>query len=86
MREQHGTLSLPLMVRPNTVLPVGANEDRPDYEYADGIVYHVFELEDGVAARAQVSALDGQIETTVEVRRSGTQIEVSVQGVLERCR
>ena len=39
LREQHGYLSLPLMVRPNTVLPVGANEDRPDYDYADGVTY-----------------------------------------------
>jgi alpha-D-xyloside xylohydrolase len=30
VREAHGYLSLPLMVRPNTVLPVGANEERPD--------------------------------------------------------
>ena len=46
VREAHGYLSLPLMVRPNTVLPVGASEDRPDYEYADGVTFHIFELED----------------------------------------
>jgi alpha-D-xyloside xylohydrolase len=79
-REQHGYLSLPLMVRPNTVLPVGTNEDRPDYDYAEGVTYHVFELEDGAAATARVPALDGSIETTVEARRVGARIEVSVQG------
>ncbi len=35
-REQHGFLSLPLMVRPGTVLALGALDDRPDYDYADG--------------------------------------------------
>src|SRR5690348_6134601 len=29
LREQHGYLSLPLLVRPNTVLAVGANEQQP---------------------------------------------------------
>jgi alpha-D-xyloside xylohydrolase len=80
LREQHGYLGLPLMVRPNMVLPVGAVEDRPDYEYADGVVYHVFELEEGVTATAQVPALDGSVEVTVEAHRIGTQVEFSVQG------
>jgi alpha-D-xyloside xylohydrolase len=73
-------LSLPLMVRPNTVLPVGTVEDRPDYEYADGVTYHVFALEEGAVATAQLPALDGSIETTVEAHRIGTRVEVSVQG------
>jgi alpha-D-xyloside xylohydrolase len=80
LREQHGTLSLPLMVRPNTVLPVGAIEDRPDYEYADGVVYHVFALHEGAIATAQVPALDGSVGATVEACRTGSRIEVSVQG------
>jgi alpha-D-xyloside xylohydrolase len=80
VREQHGYLSLPLMVRSNTVLAVGANENRPDYEYVDGVVYHVFALEDGVTATAQVPALDGSVETTVEACRRGAQIEIAVQG------
>jgi alpha-D-xyloside xylohydrolase len=40
VREQHGCLSLPLMVRPKTVLPVGTKEQRPDNAYADGGVFH----------------------------------------------
>jgi alpha-D-xyloside xylohydrolase len=47
VREQHGYQSLPLMARPNSILPVGANEQRPDYSYADGVTFHVFELQDG---------------------------------------
>src|SRR5438552_15116707 len=54
LREQHGYLSLPLLVRPNTVLPIGANEQQPDYDYADGVTLHVFELQDGVTAAAHV--------------------------------
>jgi len=80
VRERHGYLSLPLMVRPNAVIPVGANEGRPDYRYAEDVTYHVFALDEGAVATTRVPALDGRIETTVEVRRVGSRIEVSVRG------
>ena len=46
-RETHGFMTLPLMVRPGTVLPMGARDDRPDYDYADGVELHVFALGEG---------------------------------------
>ena len=36
-RETHGMLSLPLYVREGGVIPVGARDDRPDYDYLDGL-------------------------------------------------
>jgi alpha-D-xyloside xylohydrolase len=83
--EQYGTLSLPLMVRPNTVLPLGANENRPDHESTDGVTFHVFELASASSAEkapaaASVPATDGSVAMTVEVRREGDRIEVQVQG------
>jgi alpha-D-xyloside xylohydrolase len=83
LREQHGTLSLPLMVRPNTVLPVGAVDDRPDYEYADGVTFHVFEPPDAASAAARVPAPDGGVAMTIEVRREGDQIGVQVENASE---
>jgi alpha-D-xyloside xylohydrolase len=29
--------TVPLLVRPNTVLPLGAVDDRPDYDHAEGV-------------------------------------------------
>ena len=75
-RETHGFLSLPLMARPNSVIPMGACEEKPDYDYADGLELHVFEPQDGeitvtvpdvkgnVAARYVGRTANG--ETTVE--------------------
>ncbi|RFA08222.1 alpha-xylosidase [Subtercola boreus] len=42
LREQHGFLSLPLYVRPGAVLPRGARDDRPDYDYLDGLTLEVY--------------------------------------------
>jgi alpha-D-xyloside xylohydrolase len=36
-RENHGFDSLPLYVRPGAVLPLGADESRPDGDWADGL-------------------------------------------------
>jgi alpha-D-xyloside xylohydrolase len=79
-RETHSYLSLPLMVRPNTVIPVGSNEERPDYDYADGVTFHVFELQDGAAASAGVPTSKGDVAMTVKVGRVGQQVRVECQG------
>ena len=72
-RETHGFLSLPLYVAPGTVLPWGADDQRPDYDYARGLVLRVFELADGASAAFTVPAVDGGIAARGEVRREGMQ-------------
>jgi alpha-D-xyloside xylohydrolase len=80
VRETHDYLSLPLMVQPNTVLPMGANEQRPDYDYADGVVFHLFELDDGAVASARVPTVSGEVAMSIQVSRSGQQITVETEG------
>jgi alpha-D-xyloside xylohydrolase len=69
-RETHGYDSLPLLIRPGAVLPVGARDDRPDYDYADGLtlltnrpdagtVVDVPDLEGATAASYTVTAGGG---------------------------
>jgi alpha-D-xyloside xylohydrolase len=79
--ERHGYLSLPLMARPNSIIPVGANKDLPDYDYADGITFHVFEMEKGAALKAAVPNLQGETETELTITRSETAIKVVKTGV-----
>jgi alpha-D-xyloside xylohydrolase len=77
-REQHAYLSLPLLARPNSVIPVGAREDRPDYDYADGVTLHIFALDDGVTCRAQIPALRGPGGLMATVRREGQVVTVNL--------
>jgi alpha-D-xyloside xylohydrolase len=67
VRERHGFLSVPLLVRPGSVIPVGAVADRPDYAYADGVTLHAYELARG----AQVTVEAGGVTFTV-VREGDT--------------
>jgi alpha-D-xyloside xylohydrolase len=80
LRETHGYLSLPLMARPNSIIAVGANEQRPDYDFADGVTFHVFELADGAAATTTVPTLRGGVAMTATARREGKRITVQVDG------
>ncbi len=80
IRETHDYLSLPLMVRPNTVLPMGANDKQSDYNYADGIVFHVFQLDDGAAVTTRVPKVNGAVAMSVTASRNGQQIAVETEG------
>ncbi len=66
-KEKHGFMTLPLMVRPGTVLPLGKCDTRPDYDYADGVELHVYHLTEGATAVCRIPALDGSIAATYTV-------------------
>jgi alpha-D-xyloside xylohydrolase len=75
-RETHGFMSLPLMVRPGSLIAVGSREDRPDYDYGEGVTLRAYELADGARATAIVPTLSGEVDATFEVRREGRLISV----------
>jgi alpha-D-xyloside xylohydrolase len=41
VRENHRFDSVPLLVRPGAVIPLGNRTDRPDYDYRDGVTLRV---------------------------------------------
>ena len=82
-REKHGYMSLPLLVRPNSLIAIGANNQRPDYDYADNVTFHLFELEDGQTAKAVVHDLQGCPVLTVSASRTGGTIEIAADGAVK---
>lgn len=79
-RATHGFLSLPLFVRPNTVLAVGSVSDRPDYDYADKVTFRVYELADGAKVNCEVVAMGGGPALACLVTRKGNIIEARCTG------
>ena len=80
IKQRHDFLSLPLLARPNSIIAVGANDQRPDYDFADGVTFHIFELDDGASASAAVPTLEGGVAITVTARREGQWITVEATG------
>ena len=57
--------------------PVGARDDRPDYDYADGVTLELYALGDGETASCTIFAADAgaPAQATVTVRRKGARLE-----------
>lgn len=84
-RETHGFLGLPLYVAPHTVLPWGAEMERPDYDYTTGVTLRVFALADGATAPFAVASPEGRIAARGTVSRQGRRYTASVtEGALQQ--
>jgi alpha-D-xyloside xylohydrolase len=80
-RETHDAMSLPLLVRPNSMLPIGNRTDRPDYDYSDDVTLQIYQLEDEKQVQVEIPTVDGKIETTFTVVRERTVIHIQRQGL-----
>lgn len=76
-RETHDFLSLPLMVRPGTVLPMGKHDDRPNYDYTDGLELHVYQLAEGQTVTVKIPDLKGKLAATYTVTMKNGKAEVA---------
>ena len=74
VNQVHGLDSLPVLVRPGTVLPIGAVTDRPDYDWTDGVTLRAFELADGDRREVVVPSSTDGAATTFVVRREGDRL------------
>ncbi len=80
VEEQHGYLSIPLMVRENSIVAIGNCDDKPDYDYANGCELRVYALHDGVKVDTEVYGMSNVIELSVSVKRQGRTIHVTADG------
>jgi len=64
-------------VRPGTLLALGARDDRPDYDYLEGVELKAYELAEGTTATAVVHTLNGSVAAVFTARRAGEQVTVT---------
>ena len=77
--EKHGYLSIPLMVKENSIVAIGAHDDKPDYDYGDGAELRLYALKDGKSAEAVVYGMDQKEEIAMTAKREGNQIHITVK-------
>jgi alpha-D-xyloside xylohydrolase len=80
VEEQHSYLSIPLMVRENSIVVTGAHDDKADYDYANGCELRVYAIHDGVKLDTVVYGMDNAVELSVSVKRLGHCIHVTADG------
>jgi len=69
-----------LLVRPNTILAVGACHDKPDYDFAEDVTFYLSEFEDGVSSEIFMTDEKGNKIRRVRAVREGDVISVTVEG------
>ncbi len=79
VRERHGFDSVPVLARPGAAIAMGAHDERPDYDYADGVTLHLYEPSGGERT-AVVPTARGDVAATFVVRRTGREIRVERGG------
>ncbi len=81
IRETHDYMSLPLLVRPNSIIPIGNRTDKPDYDFSDGVTLQIFSFDDGHSTKIEIPSLDGKIETAFEIERKGDTFHIQRHGL-----
>lgn len=82
-RDTYDYFSLPLFVRENTLLALGANDHRPDYDYAKGMTLRLYQLKNGETAVCEIPDINGNIVNTIMAKRTGNEIDLHLQQTTE---
>ncbi|GAA2104431.1 alpha-xylosidase [Streptomyces albiaxialis] len=81
--ERYGFDSLPLLIRPGAVLPLGARDDTAVYDWAHGVTLRVHGLADGQSVTTRIPGPDPTTPGAVfHTRRQGRRITVETAAPL----
>lgn len=80
LEDTYDYLSLPLMVKENSIVTLGAQDDKPDYDYADGAQARIYCLKDGCTASTVVYDMKQNVDLTISASRNGSQITIDTKG------
>ena len=64
-KEEHGYCSIPLYVKEGSIVAMGAKDNDPVYDYADGVELRIYALKAGKTANTAVYNKDNEVEVTV---------------------
>ena len=79
VKEKHDYLSIPLMAREGSLIAVGAKDDDPVYDYADGVILKAYELIDNVPASTVVYNANSELSVKAEVLKKDDQVRINVE-------
>ncbi|MFI0828310.1 alpha-xylosidase [Streptomyces roseolus] len=78
VRERHGFRTLPLLARPDSVIPLAADDQRPVSAWADGVELRVHAFADGAERTLVIPGTEGPGETArFHLRRQDDRLHVT---------
>lgn len=76
IKQKYDYYSLPLFVRANTILPVGMNNDKPDYDYQEDVTFRLYQIKNGATVIKEIFDTAGQLLGSFTVLRQGKTLEI----------
>ena len=67
------------MVKENSIVAMGACDDKPDYDYADGAELRVYALSEDKEASTVIYDMKQNVALTASVVKKGSKISIQVQ-------
>lgn len=83
VREHHDYLSIPCLVKENSIIAVGAVDSKPEYDYAKDVTLKVYQLTEGPEAKTNVYNMSAELKLSAGVVKEGNKITISVQNFEE---
>lgn len=78
-RDTYDYFSLPLYVRENTLLAMGANDHRPDYDYMDGVSLRLYQPVEDQTAVCRIVDTKGREVNMIRAVRKGNTVTVELE-------
>jgi alpha-D-xyloside xylohydrolase len=83
--QTYGFDSLPVLVRQGAVIPFGAVDDRPEYDWTDGVDLHWFCPAEGQVSRVCLPGASGETDSVIELKLTDGEVAARVvEGSCER--
>ncbi len=79
LTEKHGYLSIPLMVKENSIIAIGSRDDRPDYDYGENAELKIYALQDGTEAASVIYGMNRKPELQITALKQGNEIKIHVE-------
>ncbi|WP_067844075.1 alpha-xylosidase [Amphibacillus sediminis] len=79
VKKHYDYFSLPLFVRENTVLPIGASEVKPVYDYVDHVTLRLYRIADGSEIETPIYDQTGKLAAKFTTKKSGNTLLITAE-------
>ncbi len=70
-------LSIPLFVKENSIIALGAHDDRPDYDYEVNPEIRIYSIKDGATVKTTICNMSGEEVCEITATRNGNDVTVT---------
>lgn len=78
-KKRYDYFNIGLFAPQNSIVPMGAVNNEPVYNYIDSVEYHIYATTDGAEFGCQVFSSDGLLAEEISACRTGAQLTVTVK-------